>query len=109
MCRWSSAPARCAPKTATGRLSYLERAGIEQLQVAFGGGTAGGIFVEPTVVDGVGQDSRLFREEIFGPILSVTTFQSVDEAIALANDSVYGLAASVSSGSTYRTRRATAK
>ncbi|MBP0638025.1 aldehyde dehydrogenase [Cupriavidus sp. AcVe19-6a] len=75
--------------------SYIEQAGIEKLRVAFGGGTEGGIFVEPTVVDGVGQDSKLFREEIFGPILSVTTFNTVDEAIALANDSVYGLAASV--------------
>ncbi|ASL74526.1 aldehyde dehydrogenase [Ralstonia pseudosolanacearum] len=75
--------------------SYLEHAGAEQLRVAFGGGTEGGIFVEPTVVDGVGQGSRLFREEIFGPILSVTTFTRTEDAIALANDSVYGLAASV--------------
>lgn len=75
--------------------SYLEHAGAEQLRVAFGGGTEGGIFVEPTVVDGVGQGSLLFREEIFGPILSVTTFTRMEDAIALANDSVYGLAASV--------------
>ncbi|MFV8632223.1 aldehyde dehydrogenase [Ralstonia pseudosolanacearum] len=79
--------------------SYLEHAGAEQLRVAFGGGTEGGIFVEPTVVDGVGQGSRLFREEIFGPILSVTTFTRMEDAIALANDSVYGLAASVYTGS----------
>ncbi len=75
--------------------SYIEQAHAEELNVAFGGGTEGGAFVEPTVVDGVGQDSRLFREEIFGPVLSVTTFTSTEEAIALANDSVYGLAASV--------------
>jgi len=75
--------------------SYLEQASAESLRLAFGGGTEAGIFVEPTVVDGVGQESRLFREEIFGPILSVTTFSSIEEAIALANDSVYGLAASV--------------
>lgn len=75
--------------------SYIEQADAENLRVAFGGGTKGESFVEPTVVDGVPAESRLFREEIFGPILSVTTFTDTDEAIALANDSVYGLAASV--------------
>ncbi|WP_349608743.1 aldehyde dehydrogenase [Cupriavidus sp. DF5525] len=75
--------------------SYIEQAADENLSVAFGGSTQAGNFVEPTVVDGVGKDSRLFKEEIFGPILSVTTFDSTEEAIALANDSVYGLAASV--------------
>ncbi|WP_233838117.1 aldehyde dehydrogenase [Paraburkholderia sp. ZP32-5] len=75
--------------------SYLEHASAERLHVAFGGDTKSGIFVEPTVVDGVDADSRLFQEEIFGPVLSVTTFTDISEAIALANDSVYGLAASV--------------
>jgi gamma-glutamyl-gamma-aminobutyraldehyde dehydrogenase len=75
--------------------SYLAQAAAEKLKVAFGGETEQGIFVQPTVVDGVGPDSLLFKEEIFGPVLSVTTFTTVDEAIALANDSVYGLAASV--------------
>ncbi|MGE8359371.1 aldehyde dehydrogenase [Pseudomonas sp.] len=74
---------------------YLEQAAAEQLPVAFGGEHAAGNFVEPTVFDGVGPDSRLFREEIFGPVLSVTTFSAIDEAIALANDTVYGLAAAV--------------
>lgn len=73
--------------------SYLVLAGSENLRVVFGGDTEGGIFVEPTVVDGVGRDSRLFKEEIFGPVLSVTTFTGIEEAISLANDSVYGLAA----------------
>lgn len=75
--------------------SYLEHASAEHLQAVFGGNTEGGIFVEPTVFDGVSADSRLFQEEIFGPVLAVTTFTTLDEAIALANDSVYGLAASV--------------
>ncbi|WP_418646864.1 aldehyde dehydrogenase family protein [Thauera butanivorans] len=75
--------------------SYLDQAAAEKLRVVFGGNVSEGNFVEPTVVDGVGPDSLLFVEEIFGPILSVTTFKDVDEAIALANDSVYGLAASV--------------
>jgi gamma-glutamyl-gamma-aminobutyraldehyde dehydrogenase len=75
--------------------SYLDVAAEEKLKVVFGGETEHGAYVQPTVVDGVGQDSRLFKEEIFGPVLSVTTFNTVGEAIALANDSVYGLAASV--------------
>lgn len=75
--------------------SYLEQAQTERLRVAFGGDTERGIFVEPTVVDGVDATSRLFQEEIFGPVLAVTTFKDIDEAIELANDSVYGLAASV--------------
>ncbi|HRO81522.1 MAG TPA: aldehyde dehydrogenase [Alicycliphilus denitrificans] len=75
--------------------SYIEQAAAERLALAFGGRTERGIFVQPTVVDGVGPGSRLFQEEIFGPVLSVTTFTTLEEAIALANDSVYGLAASV--------------
>jgi len=75
--------------------SYIEQAAAERLKVVFGGETEQGIYVQPTVVDGVGRDSKLFQEEIFGPVLSVTTFTTLDEAIALANDSVYGLAASV--------------
>jgi gamma-glutamyl-gamma-aminobutyraldehyde dehydrogenase len=75
--------------------SYLQQAAAENLRIAFGGDTEHDIYVEPTVVDGVGRDSLLFQEEIFGPILTVTTFSDIDEAIALANDTVYGLAASV--------------
>ncbi len=75
--------------------SYIDQAAAERLSIVMGGETERGIYVQPTVVDGVGPDSRLFQEEIFGPVLAVTTFDTVDEAIALANDSVYGLAASV--------------
>ena len=75
--------------------SYIAQAAAENLSIVQGGETEQGIFVQPTVVDGVDPDSLLFKEEIFGPVLSVTTFDTVEEAIALANDSVYGLAASV--------------
>ncbi|HEY9344262.1 MAG TPA: aldehyde dehydrogenase, partial [Inquilinus sp.] len=75
--------------------SYLDEVG----KPALGGGTAGGIFVAPTVVDNVTPDSRLFREEVFGPVLAVTTFETAAQAIALANDTPYGLAASVFTGS----------
>ncbi len=51
------------------------------------------------MVDNVAPDSRLFREEVFGPVLAVTTFETAAQAIALANDTPYGLAASVFTGS----------
>ncbi|MCK1820091.1 aldehyde dehydrogenase [Streptomyces sp. XM83C] len=53
----------------------------------------GGYYLEPTVFDQVAPDSRLAREEIFGPVLSVLAFDDVDEAVALANATEYGLAA----------------
>jgi gamma-glutamyl-gamma-aminobutyraldehyde dehydrogenase len=58
------------------------------------GGKAEKGFVEPTILD-VAPDSLHAREEIFGPVLSVLTVGSFDEAIALANDTDYGLAASI--------------
>lgn len=57
-----------------------------------------GLFVGPTLFDRVGPTARIFREEIFGPVLSITRFASVQEAIDLANDTVYGLANSVWTG-----------
>ena len=54
-----------------------------------------GCFIQPTVFDEVTPEMRISREEIFGPVLAVTAFDSEDEALAMANDSVYGLAASV--------------
>ena len=74
---------------------YLDQARSEGLQVITGGQTEGGIYVQPTIVDGVTPQSRLYQEEIFGPVLTVTTFSTLEEAIALANDTEYGLAASV--------------
>ncbi|MGW3166249.1 aldehyde dehydrogenase [Streptomyces sp. NPDC001142] len=53
----------------------------------------GGVYLEPTVFDRVAPDSRLAREEVFGPVLSVVTFDDLDEAVALANATEYGLAA----------------
>lgn len=56
---------------------------------------SGGYFLPPTVFEGVGNSMRIAREEIFGPVLSVFDFDSLDEAVRLANDTPYGLAASV--------------
>lgn len=46
----------------------------------------GGLFIEPTIFDNVKPSNRLFQEEVFGPVLAVTTFETEEEAIALAND-----------------------
>jgi aminomuconate-semialdehyde/2-hydroxymuconate-6-semialdehyde dehydrogenase len=54
-----------------------------------------GYFLNPTVITGVKRDSRLQQEEIFGPVVTVTPFESADEAIELANDTIYGLSATV--------------
>lgn len=78
-----------------------EALGREEATLLTGGGVpdgqtfAGGNFYRPTVVTDVVPDSRLFQEEVFGPVLPVATFHDMDEAIALANDSPYGLGASV--------------
>jgi 4-guanidinobutyraldehyde dehydrogenase / NAD-dependent aldehyde dehydrogenase len=56
---------------------------------------SGGYFIEPTVFDGVKPAMVIAREEIFGPVLSAITFKTVDEAIEIANDVIYGLAAAV--------------
>jgi len=70
--------------------SYLDKAP----KVIFGG-TAEKGFVETTVVDLPGNDHELARDEIFGPVLSVITVSSFDEAISIANDTPYGLTASL--------------
>ena len=54
-----------------------------------------GLFVQPTIFDNVKNDMAIAREEIFGPVLSVLTFRDADEALHLANDTVYGLASAV--------------
>ncbi len=54
-----------------------------------------GYFVRPTVLTGVTQDMAAFRDEIFGPVLAVCEFSSIDEALALANQSVYGLSSAI--------------
>ncbi|KAB2701965.1 aldehyde dehydrogenase [Brucella lupini] len=79
--------------------SFLDDVKTEKLTLTYGGTTLSGVFIEPTVVGGVTPASRLFQEEIFGPILSVTTFETLAEAVKLANDTNYGLTASVYTGS----------
>ncbi|MBM7520008.1 aldehyde dehydrogenase [Nocardioides nitrophenolicus] len=62
-------------------------------------------YVQPTVFDGVDPASTLAREEVFGPVLAITPFDTEDEAVALANGTAYGLAASVATSSLGRAHR----
>ena len=82
-------------------LSYIEIGRQEGAQVLTGGrraelpgDLAGGFFVEPTILKGHNR-MRVFQEEIFGPVVSVTTFKTDEEALAIANDTLYGLGAGV--------------
>src|SRR5438132_4597891 len=98
------------PKTRLGAISskkqldndlrYIELAKKEGASLVAGGGradigTGKGYFLQPTVFDGVTPEMTIAREEIFGPVLATIEFGDVDEAIARANDSAYGLAAAV--------------
>lgn len=80
-------------------LNYIDVGQKEGAKLIAGGrrvlGSSGGYFVEPTVFDGVKNGMRIAQEEIFGPVLATITFKDADEAVRIANDSIYGLAAAV--------------
>jgi acyl-CoA reductase-like NAD-dependent aldehyde dehydrogenase len=80
-------------------LGYIEEGRREGARVVHGGEPVSvngkGWFLQPTILDGVRNDAKVAQEEIFGPVLAVIPFREVDEAVALANASIYGLAAGV--------------
>jgi gamma-glutamyl-gamma-aminobutyraldehyde dehydrogenase len=80
-------------------LDYIESGKSEGARLVLGGKrtllNTGGFFVEPTIFDQVKPSMRIAREEIFGPVLSVFSVSTEEEAIAVANDTNYGLTASV--------------
>ncbi|KAI9151398.1 retinal dehydrogenase [Paramyrothecium foliicola] len=83
-------------------LSFVQEAEKEGAKLEHGGksereraGQGKGYFVAPTVFSGVSSKMKIFREEVFGPVVTITSFQTEADAIKLANDSVYGLAAAV--------------
>lgn len=78
-------------------MAYIDSARAEGADVAVGGRAAGetGYFVEPTIIRDVQPHMRVVKEEIFGPVLVASPVDDLDELAALANDTVYGLSASI--------------
>ncbi|MDR6499530.1 acyl-CoA reductase-like NAD-dependent aldehyde dehydrogenase [Burkholderia ambifaria] len=102
-------------RTQFDRIQHFIRLGIDEGATLVAGGPgrpAGlgdGFYVRPTVFSNVAPGMTIATEEIFGPVLSIVTYRTEDEAVALANDSVYGLAAYVQSKDLERARRIAAR
>lgn len=90
-------------------LQYIALGRQEGAKLLIGGGSVPGIsrgfFVAPTIFDGVQNHMRIAREEIFGPVVSVLSYDTDEEAIAIANDSDFGLSGSVFSGDLARAEK----
>lgn len=82
--------------------SYIARGKSEGARLVIGGGRPKGLdrgwFVEPTIFADVAPDATIAQEEIFGPVVSVLTYDDEDDAVAIANNSIYGLNGSVFAG-----------
>ncbi|KAF2183863.1 aldehyde dehydrogenase [Zopfia rhizophila CBS 207.26] len=91
-------------------LGFIE-AGKTEAKLLVGGERKSdkGAFVQPTIFLNPGKESRIYKEEIFGPVLSVLTFETEEEAIKLANDTSYGLSACIYTSSTSRALRVASK
>ncbi|EOH6076920.1 aldehyde dehydrogenase family protein [Burkholderia cenocepacia] len=102
-------------RTQFDRIQHFIRLGIEEGATLVAGGPGrpegltDGFYVRPTVFSNVTPGMTIATEEIFGPVLSIMTYRTEDEAVALANDSVYGLAAYVQSTDLERARRIAAR
>ncbi|EXJ63692.1 hypothetical protein A1O7_00027 [Cladophialophora yegresii CBS 114405] len=92
-------------------MSFLNDGKAEGIQVLTGGDRLGakGTFVQPTVLLNPDVKSRVFTDEIFGPVISVRTFKSEEEVIALANDTTYGLGSSIFTSDIARALRVASK
>lgn len=96
-------------------LAYVAGARRQGARLDLGGasaapavGAGAGFFVQPTVLSGVTRDMDVFRDEVFGPVATITPFADEAEALRLANDSMYGLAAAVFSQNVERAHRVAA-
>jgi betaine-aldehyde dehydrogenase len=91
--------------------NYINEAASAGMKVLYGGDVSAvaslgeGYFVPPTIFYDVPTDSRIWKEEIFGPVLCIRTFTTEEEALAISNDSEYGLAAAVFSADLERCQR----
>ena len=93
-------------------LSYYALARAEHGEILCGGGVPafgderdGGAFIEPTIIRGLAEDARCVKEEIFGPVCHIAPFDSEEQAVQLANDTRYGLAAAVWTSNLQRAHR----
>ena len=94
-------------------VSFLETAKAESAgELAVGGGRIEGhrgLYVQPTIFVDPKEDSKIYREEVFGPVLNIKTFETEEEAIKLANDTSYGLSSAIYTESMSRALRVASK
>jgi 5-carboxymethyl-2-hydroxymuconic-semialdehyde dehydrogenase len=91
---------------------FVDRALVAGAKPLLGGGPdddLGGLYFAPTILAGAAPGSEILTEEVFGPVLTVQTFRDEDSGVAMANDSRFGLAATVATGSRERAERVSAR
>ena len=90
---------------------FVDRALADGAQALLGGGPndeLGGLFYRPTILVGARDDSEIMTEEVFGPVVTISTFETEEEAVAKANDTPFGLAATIVTGDKERAERVSA-
>lgn len=88
---------------------FVQRAVAAGARAVVGGRREGDRYYAPTLLTDVAQDSEIVQEEVFGPVLTLQTFSTEDEAVRLANDTRFGLAATLATGDRERAERVTAR